>query len=122
MKKNEILDRLVHEVKRSERLLVSLERVENELWDARAETRKQPTLSPDQIDAIAELLLATKRELLDKKIAWIKETRALTSCGLKEAKDAVEGVPSTLKEGVNKEEAEALKKQVEEAGGTVEIK
>ncbi|MCB1849595.1 MAG: ribosomal protein L7/L12, partial [Gammaproteobacteria bacterium] len=52
----------------------------------------------------------------------IKVVRAITGLGLKEAKDAVEGVPSTLKEGVNKEEAESIKKQVEEAGGTVEIK
>ena len=58
----------------------------------------------------------------DKKVGVIKVVRGITGLGLKEAKDAVEGVPSTLKEGVNKEEAEALKKQVEEAGGTAEIK
>ena len=58
----------------------------------------------------------------DKKVGVIKVVRGLTGLGLKEAKDAVEGVPSTLKEGVNKEEAEAIKKQVEEAGGTAEIK
>ncbi|MCP5418437.1 MAG: 50S ribosomal protein L7/L12 [Chromatiaceae bacterium] len=58
----------------------------------------------------------------DKKVGVIKVVRAITGLGLKEAKDAVEGVPSTLKEGVNKEEAESIKKQVEEAGGTVEIK
>ena len=48
--------------------------------------------------------------------------RAITGLGLKEAKDAVEGVPSTLKEGVSKEEAAEIKKQVEEAGGAIEIK
>ena len=58
----------------------------------------------------------------DKKVGVIKVVRGLTGLGLKEAKDAVEGVPSTLKEGVNKEEAESIKKQIEEAGGTAEIK
>ncbi|MCB1760397.1 MAG: 50S ribosomal protein L7/L12 [Gammaproteobacteria bacterium] len=58
----------------------------------------------------------------DKKVGVIKVVRGITGLGLKEAKDAVEGVPSTLKEGVSKDEAEAVKKQVEEAGGTVEIK
>lgn len=56
------------------------------------------------------------------KVAVIKAVRALTGLGLKEAKDAVEGVPTVLKEGVSKEEAEGAKKQVEEAGATVEIK
>ena len=58
----------------------------------------------------------------DTKVGVIKVVRGITGLGLKEAKDAVEGVPSTLKEGVSKDEAEAVKKQVEEAGGTVEIK
>jgi large subunit ribosomal protein L7/L12 len=58
----------------------------------------------------------------DKKVGVIKVVRGITGLGLKEAKEAVEGVPSTLKEGVSKDEAEAVKKQVEEAGGTVEIK
>lgn len=58
----------------------------------------------------------------DKKIQVIKEIRAITSLGLKEAKDLVEGVPKPVKEGVSKEEAEKIKKQIEEAGGTVEIK
>jgi len=58
----------------------------------------------------------------DKKVGVIKVVRGITGLGLKEAKDAVEGVPSVLKEGVNKEEAETIKKQVEEAGGTAEIK
>lgn len=56
------------------------------------------------------------------KIQVIKEVRAITSLGLKEAKDAVENLPSTIKEGISKEEAEKIKKQLEEAGATVEIK
>ena len=57
----------------------------------------------------------------DKKIQVIKEVRALTGLGLKEAKDLVDGVPKPLKQGVSKEEAEAARKQLEEAGATVEI-
>jgi large subunit ribosomal protein L7/L12 len=57
----------------------------------------------------------------DKKIQVIKEVRALTSLGLKEAKDLVEGVPKPVKQGVPKEEAEAAKKQLEAAGAVVEI-
>ena len=56
------------------------------------------------------------------KVAVIKTVRAITGLGLKEAKDAVEGVPSTMKEGVSKDEAEAVKKQLEEAGASVEVK
>ena len=58
----------------------------------------------------------------DKKINVIKEIRAITGLGLKEAKDFVEGAPKTIKEGVTKQEAEALKKQVEAAGAKVTIK
>lgn len=58
----------------------------------------------------------------DKKIQVIKEVRAITGLGLKEAKDLVDGVPSNVKEAVTREEAEAIKKQIEAAGGTVEIK
>ena len=58
----------------------------------------------------------------DKKINVIKVVRALTGLGLKEAKDAVEGTPSVLKEGVSKDEAEAAKKELEEAGSKVELK
>ena len=57
----------------------------------------------------------------DKKIQVIKEVRALTSLGLKEAKDLVEGVPKPVKENLNKEEAEAAKKKLEAAGATVEL-
>ncbi|MCZ6558428.1 MAG: 50S ribosomal protein L7/L12 [SAR324 cluster bacterium] len=58
----------------------------------------------------------------DKKINVIKEVRALTGLGLKEAKDFVEGAPSNVKEGVTKEEAEEVKKKLEDAGAGVEIK
>ncbi len=58
----------------------------------------------------------------DKKINVIKEVRAITGLGLKEAKDLVEGVPKPVKEGIKKDEAEELKKKLEEAGATVELK
>jgi large subunit ribosomal protein L7/L12 len=58
----------------------------------------------------------------DKKINVIKEVRAITALGLKEAKDLVEGAPKTVKEGVTKDEAAKLKKQLEDQGASVEIK
>jgi large subunit ribosomal protein L7/L12 len=58
----------------------------------------------------------------EQKIQVIKVVRALTSLGLKEAKDLVDGVPKPVKEGVSKEEAADIKKKIEEVGGTVEIK
>ncbi|MFV1853172.1 MAG: 50S ribosomal protein L7/L12 [Thalassospira sp.] len=58
----------------------------------------------------------------DKKINVIKEVRGITGLGLKEAKDLVEGAPKAVKEGASKDEAEAIKKQLEEAGATVELK
>ena len=58
----------------------------------------------------------------EKKIQVIKVVRELTSLGLKEAKDLVEGAPKPLKQGVSKDEAEAVKKKMEEVGATVEIK
>ena len=57
-----------------------------------------------------------------QKINVIKEVRAITSLGLKEAKDLVEGAPKAVKEGVSKDEAEKIKKQLEGAGATVELK
>lgn len=66
-----------------------------------------------------DVILAT---IGDKKINVIKEVRAVTGLGLKEAKDLVEAAPKTVKEGVKKEEAEQIKKKLEEAGATVEIK
>ena len=58
----------------------------------------------------------------DNKVAVIKAVRAITGLGLKEAKDSVEGAPSTIKEGASKAEAEEVKKQLEEAGASVELK
>ena len=58
----------------------------------------------------------------DKKIQVIKEVRAITSLGLKDAKDLVEAAPKAIKEGVKKEEAEEIQKKIEAAGGSVEIK
>lgn len=58
----------------------------------------------------------------DNKVAVIKAVRTITGLGLKEAKDMVEGAPSTIKEGVSKDESEDIKKQLVEAGATVEIK
>ena len=66
-----------------------------------------------------DVILAT---IGDKKINVIKEVRAVTGLGLKEAKDLVEAAPKTVKEGIKKEEAEQIKKKLEEAGATVEIK
>jgi large subunit ribosomal protein L7/L12 len=58
----------------------------------------------------------------DKKIQVIKVVRAITGLGLKEAKDLVDGAPSSVKEGVNREEADSIKSQLEEAGASVEVK
>ncbi|MCH8177810.1 MAG: 50S ribosomal protein L7/L12 [Proteobacteria bacterium] len=58
----------------------------------------------------------------DKKVAVIKAVRSITGLGLKEAKDMVEGAPTTIKEGASKSDAEDLKKQLEEVGATVELK
>jgi large subunit ribosomal protein L7/L12 len=58
----------------------------------------------------------------DKKINVIKEVRAITGLGLKEAKDLVEGAPKPVKDGVSKDEAAKIKKQLEDAGATVEVK
>jgi large subunit ribosomal protein L7/L12 len=62
------------------------------------------------------------KDVGDKKIQVIKAVRAVTSLGLKEAKDLVEGAPKPVKEGASKEEAEEARKQLEEAGATVEVK
>jgi large subunit ribosomal protein L7/L12 len=58
----------------------------------------------------------------DKKIQVIKEVRAVTGLGLKEAKDLVEGAPKPIKEGVSKDEAKKIKEQIEAAGGQVDVK
>ena len=73
-------------------------------------------------DADAEVNVILASVPADKKIAVLKEVRGITGLGLKEAKDLVDGAPKAVKEGVKKDEAEAIKKQLEEAGATVEIK
>ena len=72
--------------------------------------------------AILMIVLAVMTGFGDNKVNVIKVIRAVTGLGLKEAKDAVEGVPSTIKEGIPKAEAEDVKKKLEEAGAKVEIK
>ncbi len=74
----------------------------------------------EDADAAVNVVLASVPA--DKKIAILKEVRTITGLGLKEAKDLVEAAPKAVKEGVKKDEAEALKKQLEAAGATVEIK
>ena len=73
-------------------------------------------------DADAEVNVILASVPADKKIAVLKEVRGITGLGLKEAKDLVDGAPKAVKEGVKKDEAEAIKKQLEAAGATVEIK
>ena len=73
-------------------------------------------------DADAEVNVILASVPADKKIAVLKEVRGITGLGLKEAKDLVDGAPKAVKEGVKKEEAEAIKKQLEAAGAPVEIK
>ena len=73
-------------------------------------------------DADAEVNVILASVPADKKIAVLKEVRGITGLGLKEAKDLVDGAPKAVKEGIKKDEAEAIKKQLEAAGATVEIK
>ena len=69
-----------------------------------------------------EFTVVLKEYPADKKVGVIKVVRELTGLGLKEAKDLVEAVPGTVKDGVNKADSEAMKKKLEEAGAKVEIK
>ena len=94
MKATEILNRLIEEVRINEGLRVSNNRLHDDLFDLRAQMNSRPTLDPKQLQDIAALVLHSDGQLITRKIQWIKETRALTSCGLKEAKDAVEAVYS----------------------------
>ena len=74
----------------------------------------------DDADAEVNVILASVPA--DKKIAVLKEVRGITGLGLKEAKDLVDGAPKAIKEGIKKDEAAAIKKQLEEAGAVIEIK
>jgi large subunit ribosomal protein L7/L12 len=73
-------------------------------------------------EAQTEFSVTLKEYPADKKVGVIKVIRELTGLGLKEAKDLVEGVPSTVKEGVNKADSDGMKKKLEDAGAKVEIK
>jgi large subunit ribosomal protein L7/L12 len=73
-------------------------------------------------EAQTEFAVTLKEYPADKKVGVIKVIRELTGLGLKEAKDLVEGVPSLVKEGVNKADSETMKKKLEDAGAKVEIK
>ena len=84
-----------------------------------AVTTAAPTEAAVEEQEYFDVILASFGE---KKINVIKEVRAITSLGLKEAKDLVEAAPKAIKEGVNKEEAEQIKTKLEEAGATVEVK
>ena len=81
-----------------------------------------PAAAAPAEDADAEVSVILASVPADKKIAVLKEVRTLTGLGLKEAKDLVEAAPKAVKENIKKDEAEAIKKQLEEAGATVELK
>ena len=74
------------------------------------------------VEEKTEFTVTLKEYPADKKVTVIKVIREITGLGLKEAKDLVEGVPSLVKEGVNKADSDAMKKKLEEAGAKVEIK
>ena len=80
-----------------------------------------PAAAAEEVEEKTEFDVILK-EVGDKKINVIKEVRGLLGLGLKEAKDLVDGAPSTVKEGLSKDEAESLKKVLEEAGAEVELK
>jgi large subunit ribosomal protein L7/L12 len=96
-----------------------------EKWGVSAAAAVAVAAAPGAAAAVAEektefnVVLAAAG---DKKIEVIKEVRAITGLGLKEAKDLVEGAPKTVKDGVNKEEAEKIKATLEKAGAKVELK
>ena len=81
-----------------------------------------PAAAAAPVEAQTEFTVILKEYPADKKVGVIKVVRELTGLGLKEAKDLVEGVPGTVKEGVNKADSVAMKKKLEDAGAKVEIK
>jgi large subunit ribosomal protein L7/L12 len=105
-----------------------LSKMLEEKWGVSAAAPVAATAAPVAAAAVAEAVEEqTEFDVIlaavgDKKINVIKEVRAVTSLGLKEAKDLVESAPKVVKEAVKKEEAEQIKKKLEEAGATVEIK
>ncbi|MEE8272328.1 MAG: 50S ribosomal protein L7/L12 [Alphaproteobacteria bacterium] len=104
-----------------------LSKMLEEKWGVSAAAPVAVAAAPGQGEAAPEAEEQTEFDVIlasigEKKINVIKEVRAITALGLKEAKDLVEGAPKPVKEGVNKDEADKLKKQLEDAGATVEIK
>jgi len=100
-----------------------------EKFDVSASAAVTAVAASPLADVVAEATVEEKDEFDviltafgDKKVSVIKAVRAITGLGLKEAKDMVEGIPATVKEGVAKADAEEIKKQLEEAGGTVGLK
>ena len=81
-----------------------------------------PAAAAAPVEAQTEFTVTLKEYPADKKVGVIKVIRELTGLGLKEAKDLVEGVPSLVKEAVNKADSETMKKKLEDAGAKVEIK
>ena len=106
--------------------IVGLVKEMEEKWGVSAATVAMPS---GPISGAAEAEAAEEQTEFDvvmssfgaQKVGVIKVVRALTGLGLKEAKDLVEGVPANVKEGISKDEAEDVKKQLEEAGATVEV-
>ena len=90
-----------------------------EKWGVSAAAPAAAAAAPVEEQTEFTVILAKAGE---KKINVIKEIRTITGLGLKEAKDLVEGAPKTVKEGVNKDEAAKLKKQLEDQGAAVEVK
>jgi large subunit ribosomal protein L7/L12 len=105
-----------------------LSKLLEEKWGVSAAAPVAAAAAPAAAAAVAELVEEkTEFDVIltvvgEKKINVIKEVRAVTNLGLKEAKDLVEAAPKPIKEGVKKEEAEQIKKKLEEAGATVEVK
>jgi large subunit ribosomal protein L7/L12 len=81
-----------------------------------------PAAAAAPVEEKTEFTVVLKEYPADKKVTVIKVVRELTGLGLKEAKDLVEGVPSTVKEAVSKADSETMKKKLEEAGAKVEVK
>jgi large subunit ribosomal protein L7/L12 len=107
--------------------IVELVKLLEEKWGVSAAAPVAVAADPSTADGAQA---AEEKDIFDvvmtsfggNKVTVIKAVRALTGLGLKEAKDTVEGAPSTIKEGATKDEAEDCKKQLEEAGATVELK
>ncbi|MFB2936504.1 50S ribosomal protein L7/L12 [Aerosakkonemataceae cyanobacterium BLCC-F154] len=81
-----------------------------------------PNVPPDPVEEKTEFTVTLEEVPADKKIAVLKVVRGITGLGLKEAKDLVEATPKAIKENIKEEEAEDIKKQLEEAGGKVSVK